>query len=282
MSEPIFMFDGQDPAMSQANEEARKTFKHFWRELSWERRRIIPALDLAAVKLPFTDGPRSDGFPEHEFMWIEDVEYDGTLLRGDLLNSPNWLTSVKAGDSVEAPLAHLADWMISREGLVYGAYTVQCMRSGMKPKERYKHDQAWGLDFGDPKAIHVIVGSRQPYTRGFFGKLLGKKAAPSSEPESLIPFRDHAMCINCAESIQDQIKEYPTHLTRLDDDGWTLLHTEAMAGNLAVVQVLLQCGADPHVKTPAGLDAAALAEKIGWKEIADYIRNPDSHAISSN
>ena len=266
MSEPIFMFDGQDPAMSKANEDARQTFKYFWRELSWERRRIIPALDLAAVKLPFTDGTRSDEFPEHEFMWIQDVEYDGATLRGELLNSPNWLRSVKAGDTVEAPFEQLADWMISSAGLVYGGYTVQCMRAGMEPKERNQHDRAWGLDFGDPASVHVIVGSRDPDTRGFFARLFGKKAPPASEPESLDPFRDHAMCINCAESIGDQVKEDPSHLTRLDDDGWTLPHAEAMAGNLAVVQVLLENGADPHVKTPAGLDAAALAEQIGWAE----------------
>ena len=57
MSEQVFMYDGQDPELLQASESARQSFKYFWRELSWERRRIVPALDLAMVKLPFTDGP---------------------------------------------------------------------------------------------------------------------------------------------------------------------------------------------------------------------------------
>ena len=54
--------------MTQAYAAAQHSFKFFWRELSWERRRIVPALDMAMIKLPFTDGPRSDGKPEFEHM----------------------------------------------------------------------------------------------------------------------------------------------------------------------------------------------------------------------
>lgn len=39
--------------VNRAGERARKTFKYFWRELFWERRRIIPTLDFAMVKVPF-------------------------------------------------------------------------------------------------------------------------------------------------------------------------------------------------------------------------------------
>jgi hypothetical protein len=41
------MFDDSDPEMQRAYESARATFRFFWRELAWERRRIVPALDLA-------------------------------------------------------------------------------------------------------------------------------------------------------------------------------------------------------------------------------------------
>lgn len=89
MSEPVFMFDGQDPHMQQAYEAAQRSFKFFWRELSWERRRIVPGLDLAVIKVPFTDGPRTDGRPAFEHMWVDNIDYDGNRLRGTLLNSPN-------------------------------------------------------------------------------------------------------------------------------------------------------------------------------------------------
>lgn len=68
MSNPVFFFDNADPEMQQVYRAAQASFRYFWRELSWERRRIVPALDMALVKLPFTDGPRTDGNPEFEQM----------------------------------------------------------------------------------------------------------------------------------------------------------------------------------------------------------------------
>lgn len=107
MSEPVFNFDDSDAAMQLAYDAARRTFKYFWRELSWERRRIVPGLDMAMVKLPFTDGPRTDGNPAHEQMWIGNVNFDGETLSGELLNAPNWLTSVQEGETVKAPFSEL-------------------------------------------------------------------------------------------------------------------------------------------------------------------------------
>jgi uncharacterized protein len=40
----VFMFDNSDPEMQRAYENARATFRYFWREIAWERRRIVPAL----------------------------------------------------------------------------------------------------------------------------------------------------------------------------------------------------------------------------------------------
>lgn len=47
----IIKFDAEDPEMLAAYKNAQSTFKFFWRELSWEYRRIIPALEIAAVKV---------------------------------------------------------------------------------------------------------------------------------------------------------------------------------------------------------------------------------------
>ena len=54
MSESIvYGVDQENELMNHAFEQARSTFKYFWRELYWENRRIIPALDFAMVKVPF-------------------------------------------------------------------------------------------------------------------------------------------------------------------------------------------------------------------------------------
>lgn len=127
MSETVFPFNSDDPAMQEACAAAQRSFKFFWRELSWERRRIVPALGMAAIKLPFTDGPRSDGNGEFEMMWVGEVDFDGITLTGSLLNSPNWLTSVKQGDVASSHFSYLNDWMMTSRGKAYGGH------EGVKP-----------------------------------------------------------------------------------------------------------------------------------------------------
>jgi uncharacterized protein YegJ (DUF2314 family) len=97
---PIFFHKGDDPEMLRAHEQARATFRYFWRELTWERQRIVPGLSMAAVKAPFSDGDgEGDGEnPGVEHMWIDEVDFDGQTISGVLLNDPNWLKSVSAGD----------------------------------------------------------------------------------------------------------------------------------------------------------------------------------------
>jgi ankyrin repeat protein len=58
----------------------------------------------------------------------------------------------------------------------------------------------------------------------------------------------------------------------VDDDGWSLLHHEALAGNQGVVRLLIDFGADPVKRTPNGYTASDLAGKIGWPEIAELIQ----------
>src|SRR5262245_62280800 len=103
-SEPskVFMFDDADPEMQGAYQQARASFRYFWREVAWERRRIIPGLDLACVKAPFSDGDDAEpveGQPSVEQMWLGQVDFDGKYVTGELLNASNWLKSVKQGDS---------------------------------------------------------------------------------------------------------------------------------------------------------------------------------------
>jgi uncharacterized protein YegJ (DUF2314 family) len=268
MSEPIYKFDGSDPAMRQAKEAAQRSFKYFWRELSWEYRRIIPALEMAAVKLEFSDGPRTDENPESEHMWVGDVDFDGEMLSGRLLNSPNWLTSVREGDAVTVPFARLEDWMITNNGRAYGGFSVNLMRSKMSFGDRKQHDDAWGLDFGDPNEIKVELEQGAKPKRGFLSALTGSRGESADKGAS---FRDHPMCVNMAEKIEKSLKDDASAACAVDELGWTLLHREALAGNFGVVKLLVRNGAAVNAKTAAGKTAADLARGIGWPEIADYL-----------
>jgi len=124
-SSKVFMFDDSDPEMQGAYEKARATFRYFWREAAWERRRIIPALDLACVKAPFSDGKKgtlTKDNPEVEHMWMGETDFDGQFVSGVLLNAPNWLTTVKEGDSARIPLGEISDWMYAISGEVFGLH----------------------------------------------------------------------------------------------------------------------------------------------------------------
>ena len=79
----VFMFDPNDPAMEEAFNLARATFRYFWREIAWERRRIIPALDVACVKAPFSDGETVVDHAEVEQMWLGSIDFDGQFVTGE-------------------------------------------------------------------------------------------------------------------------------------------------------------------------------------------------------
>ena len=255
----VFMFDNSDPEMQEAYERARATFRYFWREVAWERRRIIPALDLACVKAPFSDGDRdatAPGKPQVEQMWLGEIGFDGLFVSGVLLNTPNWLKSVKAGDSARIPLKEITDWMYAISGEVFGAHTVNLMRSRMSQRERKEHDDAWGLNFGDPKKTRVAPEPSKG--GGLLKSWFGKRQADIQE---------HPMSEAMASSLQDQLVKDPSMLNAKGEGGWTLLHQEALAGSAATVKVLLSAQHEINAVTDHGMTPIQLAKSLGWDKV---------------
>lgn len=233
----ISWVDAEDPAMAEAVQRAQETFRYFWREVSWDARRIIKACDMAAVKVAFWD-PSDPATVEH--MWLGEVGFDGLTVSGKLLNSPNRLVSVKAGDRIEVAYDRLMDWMYVMNGVVFGAYTVNLIRAMMAPGDRHAHDEAWGLDFGHPSEILL---------------------APFDDADA-----EHPLSEAGAPGLAEQVASNP-RLREADDGGWTMLHHQAMAGNLATVEVLLAAGFDRDAKTPDGRTARDLADFMGWNRV---------------
>lgn len=256
----IYWFEGDDPEMAAASRRARDGFRYFWRELSWEYRRIVPGLDLASVKIAFTDPlpPGSLEQPTVEHMWIGEVMFDGKRVRGRLLNSPNKLTSVAEGDRIEVAFERVGDWMYVLSGRVYGAFTVNLIRSRMSPAERRAHDQAWGFDFGDPADIQLVpVWGAKP---GVLGRLFGKTGSANPDAE-------HPMSVNMGPSLQATLEKDPSLLSHRDEDGFTMLHHLALGGSADGVRIALAFGADRAARTVHELRPIDLAQRMGWSRV---------------
>lgn len=282
---PIFYAPGNDPAMRTAVDQARESFRFFWRELSWERRRIIPGLDLACIKVPFSDATSLEEAPDNgiEEMWVSDVDFDGQKVRGTLINEPNFLTSVGEGDEIQVAVNEISDWMYGVHERVYGAYTVNVIRSTMSDRERQQHDDAWGLDFGDP-AINQIVppsylGEEEEIIeepkKGFFASIFGgteSKRIDKPQTVEQVAAHEHPMALNMGPSLEEMLEKNPENISTTDDDhGFTFLHQLALAGTVTGVRILIQRGADVNAKANNGMTPLALANSLHWSDVAQLL-----------
>ena len=245
---PIYFVSSDEDYMQRAFEQARESFKYFWRELYWERRRIAPMLDYAMVKICFLDVVNGEEVGEH--MWINDVEFDGETIYGTLVNEPDSVQNVKVGDQISAKFTDMSDWLFAIGGRAYGGFSVQAMRSRMQKDELAEHDAAWGLDFGDYNDILVVFEQKE-------------------HPENLI---EHPMSKNMLGQVEQYIKAHPSMVADTDELGFTQLHHEALAGNLTIVNLLLENGANKNARTKSGKTAAEFAKQIGWSEIEKVLK----------
>lgn len=239
----------QDELMKQASQDAQKNFKYFWRELYWEYRRIVPGHDFAMVKISFEQKIDGQAEPIIEHMWINNINFDGETITGELVNAPNQLTNVTKGEIVSKKISEIGDWMISIQGKTYGGFSIQVMRSRMNDKERRNHDKAWGLNFGDYNEILLVYEQKE-------------------KPENLI---EHPMSKNMVEKMRQFLKENPSELTTIDENGLTLLHKEAIAGNRTSIEILLEFGADKTVQSKKGKTALDYAKSMNWEHLTEIL-----------
>ncbi len=272
----ILLVPSDDEGMKTIFGLARQTFRFFLREWSWENRRIIPSLEFAAVKVAFSDPPElksnDPNALEVEYMWVSDISFDGQRLRGTLLNQPDSLQSFNEGDAVSVPPKKIVDWAYSVLGEVCGGFTIQRMRLGMSKRELKSHDEAWGMDFGVPGGIKLVPNDYLP-------EELQEKRSPIKDVDNMfihgsfkrVANMEHPMSVNMRESLEEQIANDASSLDWADDDGFTLLHSLAMAGSFDGVDVCLLNGADPNQAANNGHTPLKLAKQLGWKKIVSRL-----------
>ncbi|WP_296263693.1 DUF2314 domain-containing protein [Pseudomonas sp. UBA6562] len=266
---PIYSADGQSAAFQTAVSNAQATFRFFWRELSWEARRIIPALEVAAVKMSFPVDSDDPEAPSVENMWLSEVDFDGTSISGVLLNASEWITEYAESEWVTLPFSSLNDWMYVSQGEVCGGFTIDVLRSEMSDQERAEHDAAWGLDFGEPGTVRLV-----PAGEGQAEAVVSRGLDTPYDRQVLeaLDAGDHPMAVNMQEKVEEGLRQYPSMITEADEAGWLLMHHQALAGNYLVVRSLLQHGADASARTDGGQTAAQLAQEAGWSRVARLLR----------
>jgi uncharacterized protein YegJ (DUF2314 family) len=220
--------------MLAASQQARQTFRHLWHQIALDFNRIIPALELACLKVLFSDDPT--GQTGIEQMWVNQIDFDGLNISGILINAPNHLTSVQQGELVTFPLDRTTDWLCVLNEQVYGGYTIQVLRSHMSPEDRSNHDQAWGFNFPPPETV-------------------------------LIPDRNLQVETILASKLEEQLEAEPSILNQPFDQGRTILHQEALYGRTASVQTLLNHGADKTMCCDRGWTARDYAQSLQWNEV---------------
>ncbi len=242
-------FSKQDELMEEATKNAQENFRYFWRELYWEYRRIVPGHDFAMIKIPFRQTITDQVEPLVEHMWINNINFDGEVITGELVNDPNQLTNVAKGDLITKSVNEIGDWMISIQGKTYGGFTIQVIRSRMNEKERRNHDEAWGLDFGDYDEVLLVHQQKE-------------------NPENLV---EHPMSINMSEKMHEFLKENPNEISETDENGLTLLHRETIAGNKTNVEILIKLGADKLKKSKTHKTALEYAELLNWEHLKELL-----------
>jgi uncharacterized protein YegJ (DUF2314 family) len=247
-AQPVY-YRKADDAFEAARQQARDTFGYFWRELYFERHRIVHALAGAFVKAAFAQQINGEDVVEH--MWLRDPWFDGDTITADLINQPDNLTNVRQGDRVTVPFGQVSDWLIMMQGHTLGGFTIQLMRRDMNPQERFEHDKAWGIDFGDPDQIQVVYEQAE-------------------HPENLV---EHPMCVNTAKIYREQMVRQMTNLEETADDGLTELLCQALAGNLPYVQALVEAGANLAARSRSGKTALGLARQLHWPHVAAYLES---------
>lgn len=261
----VYWTTTNDAEIDAAGQRSRDTFRYFVREVSWERRRAQPALDLAAVKIAFGEQASPDAETIVEHLWIGEADFDGVTVRGRLLNDPKHAQSVRRGVGVQVPFDQITDWMYAIDGRAYGGFSVNLLRSRMSDENRAAHDASWGLEFSEPYDVAVVPDRTRIEKRG----ILGRKKQVTVVADLAA---EHPMALTVAQSLHQRLAKDPGLAHRRDARGWTHVHELALAGSTACVEAFLDRGANPSARTNHDMTPAQLAASVGWPEVVALLR----------
>ena len=97
-------------------------------------------LAYIAIKKSFEEGL------VEEWIWINNVSFDGTNFRGQVSNEPQLITGVQIGEQVEVNWDEICDWMVVyQDGQLRGGYTIRLELESMSAEEKKTFLESSGL-----------------------------------------------------------------------------------------------------------------------------------------
>lgn len=133
----VYNVKPDDRAMNAAIDSAKQTLAVFNKALASHD----TTLESISLKVRF----KEKGQVEH--MWLKDITFQDGKYTGILANEPEFITTLKMGDSIVIPVQDISDWMFIKGNKLHGGYTIKVLRNKMSDAERKAFDQEQGLNF---------------------------------------------------------------------------------------------------------------------------------------
>jgi uncharacterized protein YegJ (DUF2314 family) len=124
--DPVISVSGEDKEMNAAIARARSEVDAFITILN------AHGADSFSVKMPVHDGKQVEHF------WLTNVTYADGVFTGEIDNDPEFVHTVKLGQTVSVKKEEISDWLYMKDGKMYGNYTVRVLLPKMDPDEAAK------------------------------------------------------------------------------------------------------------------------------------------------
>ncbi|MBX3443453.1 MAG: DUF2314 domain-containing protein [Planctomyces sp.] len=82
-----------------------------------------------------------------EYLWVNEVKFDGKKFTGKVANHPQVVKTLKFGQQVALQEDEIDDWMYVDDGKLKGGFTIRAQREMLKGADRKKFDEQFKFTF---------------------------------------------------------------------------------------------------------------------------------------
>ncbi|CAN5740290.1 DUF2314 domain-containing protein [soil metagenome] len=123
----VIAIAGNDPEMIAAMDRARATIEPVIQKLE------EGSVDTFSIKVKITEGDQV------EYFWLNNIDLQDGIFTGTIDNTPQFVHNVKLGQKVTVKKSEIADWLYTRNGKMYGNYTLRVLLKKLPADEVAKY-----------------------------------------------------------------------------------------------------------------------------------------------